>query len=290
MESIFTNHPSASVTSSRILYTPSTFARTSLLYLQEIGTLTAVRDHVSKRNGLRSFLFMTVLKGEGDLVYEGKTYHLSAGDCAFVNCHKAYSHATSENRWTLRWCHFYGSTMNSLYEKYVERGGKPAFSPSDVQSFLTILECLYKVAESGDHIRDMRINEELNKLCTLLMAESWHPEEGITHTTKRQSVTNVREYLDEHYAERITLDDLSNRFFINKYYLSKMFKEEFGMPVIAYLLDVRITHAKQMLRFTDESVEKIGMECGLGALHYFSRIFKQIEGVSPSLYRKQWCK
>ena len=50
------NPQSSSVTSSRILYTPSTFARTSLLHLQEVGSLQAVHPHVSKRSDLVSFL------------------------------------------------------------------------------------------------------------------------------------------------------------------------------------------------------------------------------------------
>ena len=46
--------------------------------------------------------------------------------------------------------------------------------------------------------------------------------------------------------------------------------------------------AKQMLRFTDETVENIGYKWGLGAPHYFSRTFKQVEGISPSEYREKW--
>lgn len=61
-----------------------------------------------------------------------------------------------------------------------------------------------------------------------------------------------------------------------------------SMSITAYLTSLRITHAKQLLRFTDKTVEEIGLECGLGALHYFSSKFKEIEGVPPSVYREQW--
>ena len=290
VKSLFTNNPSAAITSSRVLYTPSTFARASLLHLQETGTLTAVREHTSERNGLRSFLFIAVLDGEGELKYGGKVYRLSKGKCAFIDCHKPYSHTTSKNLWTLKWCHFYGPSLASFYEKYTESGGKPAFLPSDFHLFLNLLDHLNQVAQNEDLIRDMEINEALSHLCTLLMTETRHAESYDAQMTKRQSAADVKEYLDQHYADRITLDELSSYFFVNKYYLCKMFKDQVGTSVIAYLLDVRITHAKQMLRFTDQSVEEIGIECGLGALHYFSRIFKKIEGVPPSVYRRQWSK
>ena len=194
---------------------------------------------------------------------------------------------TSEKLWSLRWCHFYGPTLSFVYEKYVERGGKAVFRAADVAPFMTTLDKLYDLASGSDYIRDMRINEELNKLCTLLMEQSWHPEEAVT-APKKMSVVDVKEYLEQHYSERITLDDLALRFYINKYYLTRVFKEQYGQSITSYLTSLRITHAKQLLRFTDKTVEEIGLECGLGALHYFSRVFKEMEGVAPLTYRAQW--
>lgn len=275
------------VSSNRVLYTPSAFARTSLLHLQEIGTLQALAPHTSSRSNLQSYLFFTVLSGSGVLNYDGKKYDLKKGDMVFIDCRKPYSHTTDLNLWSLRWCHFYGPTLSFVYEKYVERGGRPTFRPEETAPFLSILESLYKLASGSDYIRDMRINEELNRLCTLLMEQSWDPEEATT-APKKLSVVEVKEYLEQHYAEKITLDELSMRFFINKYYLTRVFKEQFGQSITAYLTSLRITHAKQLLRFSEKSVEEIGLECGLGALHYFSRVFKEIEGVAPSVYRNQW--
>lgn len=82
------NPQSSSVNSSRIIYTPSTFARTSLLHLQEVGSLQAVHPHISQRENLVSFLCFIVLSGEGELSYEGQTYQLHAGDCVFIDCRK----------------------------------------------------------------------------------------------------------------------------------------------------------------------------------------------------------
>lgn len=275
------------VSSNRVLYTPSAFARSSLLHLQEIGELQALAPHTSSRSNLQSYLFFTVLSGSGELVYDGKKYELKKGDMVFIDCRKPYSHTTDLNLWSLRWCHFYGPTLSFVYEKYVERGGRPTFRPEETAPFLSTLDSLYKLASGSDYIRDMRINEELNRLCTLLMEQSWHPEEATT-APKKLSVVEVKEYLEQHYAEKITLDELSTRFFINKYYLTRVFKEQFGQSITAYLTSLRITHAKQLLRFSEKSVEEIGLECGLGQLHYFSRVFKEVEGVPPSIYRSQW--
>ena len=67
-----------------------TRSRTSLLHLQEVGSLQAVHPHVSQREDLVSFLCFIVLSGEGELSYEEQTYQLGQGDCVFIDCRKAY--------------------------------------------------------------------------------------------------------------------------------------------------------------------------------------------------------
>lgn len=88
------NPQSSSVRASRIIYTPSTFARTSLVYLQEVGSFESLSPHVSKRSNLVSFLCFIVLSGRGQLSYEGEVYKLAVGDCVFIDYQKAYSHST----------------------------------------------------------------------------------------------------------------------------------------------------------------------------------------------------
>ena len=288
MNDLFTNNNSSIVSSDRILYTPSSFARTSLLHLQEIGSLEAKRSHTSERSGLQSFLFFMVTSGSGKLVYEDKDYVLTRNSCVFIDCRKPYSHTTDDqNLWHLSWCHFYGPSLSSIYDKYCERGGRSVFTPADNTLFATTLEDLMATAKSSDYMRDMMINEQLSKLLTMIMSYSWHPEER-TSAPKRASVSDVKEYLDVHYAERVTLDDLSTMFFIDKYYLAKTFKNQFGLSITTYLQNLRITKAKQLLRFSDKTIETIGYEVGLGNPAYFSRVFKNVEGVSPKIYREQW--
>lgn len=274
--------------SSRVLYTPSLFAKNNLMHLQEVGQLQAQKQYKNQRDGLRSYLFFMVVSGSGTLEYESELYQLEAGDCVFIDCRNSYAHQTSNNLWHLKWIHFCGSNLDSIYEKYVQRGGLPVFRPSDLYSFDRIWETVYALASSSDHIRDMRIFESLVSLSVLLMDESWHPDTARESASKRQNLQEVKDYLDENFQQQISLDDLSARFFINKFYLTRVFKAQFGISINTYILQQRITHAKQMLRFTDKTVSDIGIACGMESPNYFSRMFKKIEGISPSEYRKKW--
>ena len=114
------------------------------------------------------------------------------------------------------------------------------FHPDDLTTFTSLLTDLYNLASSSDYIRDMRINEKLGSLLTLLMEQSWHPESVIV-SRKRIELATVKEYLDEHFTEKIMLEELVEKFFINKFYLSKIFKETYGTTVNNYLISKRIT-------------------------------------------------
>ena len=284
----FTSSPS--VRSSRILYTPSPFARSSLLHLQEVGSLTAIKPHTSKREKLQSYLCFIVEDGEGELVYEGKKYELRSGDVVFIDCRKAYSHSTgmnlNEELWSLQWVHFYGPNMGAIYRKYQERGGKPVFQTSQLQSYHDILDELYTIASSPDYVRDMRIHEKLSSLLILLMEDAWDDAQ-IQSTSDTLDIQAIKDYLDENFKRRISLDDLAGSFYLNKYYLMKLFKDRYDMTINAYLNQVRVTWVKQQLRFTDKTVETLAAELQIEPA-YLSRLFKKVEGVSPTSFRKSW--
>lgn len=307
MDSLFSNNNTDTVRSSRIIYTPSAFARSSLLHLQETGTLQALKSHKSERAGLHSCLFFTVLSGFGRLVYGGRIHELQSGDCVFIDCRKPYSHETGGNGpaagkekvcrgaeqnakdtlWSLQWCHFYGPNMNAIYQKYQERGGGPVFHPSDPAGYRNILTELFQIAGSADYVRDMRIQEKLSSLLVLLMEDAWDTQQTVSDAPEPMDIQQVKEYLDANYMRKITLDELASRFFINKYYLLTLFKDRYGVTVNAYLNQMRVTYVKQQLRFTDRTAESLAAELHIEPA-YLSRLFKKVEGVSPSEFRKSW--
>ena len=276
------------VSTNRILYTPSAFAKSSLIHLQEIGTLKAQKPHTSRRQNLSSYLFFIIISGSGTLTYDGISYPLHMGDCVFLDCHKPYSHTASPQLWQLKWIHFHGPNMSSIYDKYVERGGRPVFHPTSFTEYEYILEHMYKIASSEDYLRDMRIYEQITSLLTFLMEESWHPENNGKISLKRKNLQDIKDYLDRNFADKIILDNLAEKFYINKFYLTRIFRDQFGITVTNYILQLRITHAKQLLRFTDLTIEEISRSCGFPDPNYFSRMFRKIEGTTPGKYRSSW--
>lgn len=96
----------------------------------------------------------------------------------------------------------------------------------------------------------------------------------------------VQDYIRRHYADDLSLDDVSYRVNISPYYFSKLFKNETGMNFIDYLTEVRMEHAKRLLAETDRSVKEICRAVGYSDPNYFSRSFKKNVGVTPTEYKE----
>lgn len=276
------------VKAKRSMYTASEFAKENLLYLQEIGESRALQPHVSTHGALSSYLFFIVTKGSGTFLYQNTTYQLSQGDCVFIDCRKTYSHCSSEDLWELKWIHFFGHNMDRIYEKYLESGEKPVFRSNNVEVFLQLWEQILHCANTTTLTAEMEIYSSLTALVSALLHEHENLNAISYSEHSNQNLQNIKNYLDKHYTEKITLDFLSCHFYINKYYLTRIFREKFGVSITGYLLQLRITRAKELLRFTGLSIEQISHECGMSDANYFSRVFKKIEGTTPGQFRKMW--
>jgi len=97
----------------------------------------------------------------------------------------------------------------------------------------------------------------------------------------------VRRYIDNHFKENLTLEQLAGLVHINKYYLSHAFRKEFNTSPISYLISRRIQESRFLLAETDHSLSQIAQILGFSSLSYFSKCFRRQEGMSPMEYRRQ---
>ena len=283
-ESSFVNEK---VLSQRKLYTPSEFAKENLLYLQEVGSLKALSPHQSGRENLNSLLFFIVLDGQGSITYQHITTPLHKGNAVFIHCNQPYIHATNDPLWSIQWVHFYAHNALNLYHKYKQRGGSDVLELDNIDDYNHLLTSIYQLAISDDYLKDMHIYQHLVNLMTKLMEKSWNPMTP-TNQPKFQEFLAIRSYLDTHYLDNITLDELANQFVIHKMTLIRQFKSFFGTTIGQYIQHKRLTQAKEMLRYQSESIEQIAYQCGYDDANYFIRLFKKFEGTTPYQYRKSW--
>jgi two-component system response regulator YesN len=102
----------------------------------------------------------------------------------------------------------------------------------------------------------------------------------------RKPIREAMSFIENHYAEKITLEDVAKSLRLNSTYFSVLFKKETGRNFSACLTETRMEKAKEMLRATNFTMEYIAENTGYADTRHFSQIFTKIVGMKPSLYRK----
>lgn len=273
--------------SERILRTPSALAREALLYVQEIGEMTCKEPRQNWRNSLDSYLLIAVEEGCGTITVGDETLTLRAGDTAFLDCHQSYSHCCDAREpWRIRWVHWNGNAMPHLYELFRQRNHSFVLNNTAdwVEPFLLRLKTIAE-EEAPDY--ELYESECLTQLMTRLLTKK--PERsGSSSHDAAQKWEQIHRYLEEHFSEKITLEDLGKRFDVSKYYMLRGFKRRYGLTIVQFLNQCRMNYAKNELRFTDKQIDEIAAECGIHDSSYFNRIFRTTEGISAGAYRRQW--
>lgn len=102
---------------------------------------------------------------------------------------------------------------------------------------------------------------------------------------KKDIVAQCLYYINQHYQKDITLNDLQNILYLNKFYISRAFTQEMGTTIVQYLQFKRIIEAEKLLADTEVSIVEIGLSCGFNNLQHFYRTFKKMTGMTPKQYR-----
>ncbi|WP_269477912.1 AraC family transcriptional regulator [Hominibacterium faecale] len=132
------------------------------------------------------------------------------------------------------------------------------------------------------------VNHLINNYQNFSFAGNQHALQSLkscdTLTVKR--IFEIQEYIYRNYQNKISLEDLSNHLYLNKYYVSRLIKNFTGLNLIDLLGLVRTEKAQILLLTSDRSLEEISFECGFSSVKYFEKYFVQWYKVSPRRYRE----
>ncbi len=119
-------------------------------------------------------------------------------------------------------------------------------------------------------------------------------ERIVQHLSAKETVSyssdifgQVLQYIDDHYAVSLPLDQVAEQFHLNKNYLSEFFSKRMGMTFTQYKNKIRIDHACQLLLHSGKCMTEIAYLTGFNSSSRFSKVFCQIMGTSPQKYRQQ---
>ncbi|MEK3883246.1 helix-turn-helix domain-containing protein [Paenibacillus sp. PL2-23] len=269
----------------RIIATSSSFAKANLFYVQEMGHFQTLPSYFTEREQLDSFLMIYTLGGIGHLTYQQQSHVVKANQLFFIHCMDYHHYRTDlDDPWELLWIHFNGSTAQGYYEKFAE-AGEPVLSLQPESNIPYVMNQLlnYKKPSLYNELKCSKLLVELLTDCLLEQEQSY----GLA-SSEGDYISAVIEEMKLHFQEKITLDDLAKKFAVSKYHLSKQFKRVTGFPPNEYLINIRITHAKELLKYSKLSIAQIAVEAGIENVSHFIYLFKERVECTPLIFRKMW--
>lgn len=265
-------------------------AKGNLIHAQEIGDFWAGPKYFTIRQNFPSYLVKMTVDGCGILEYDGQTYKLPAGHFFWIDCtkHQHYYTDPEAGSWHMLWVHFYGANLGSYYEAFLSSNhGSPVSSfPIDMPVYDTFSNILGLDCSGANQLQtDLYASSLLTQLASQCVLATMVARQT---SDIPQIIQSVRMHLQNHYREKHTLEALGAQFNINPHYLQKQFKRYIGQSPAEFLIFLRISRAKELMRTSRMSIGEIAYAVGMENLGYFTRLFHQREGMTPQEYRKQW--
>jgi AraC-like DNA-binding protein len=179
--------------------------------------------------------------------------------------------------------------LNDFQKDIFRKKALQFFTPnhSETQTFLSLLEegcTLERHKKHADSIMQTLFSYFVLEFGKIKSSRQLPTTEA--HNAIPPLVLKTMDYMNEHYAEKLTLDSLAENFFISKGTLLYNFKKYTNFSPIDFLLNIRLTNAKALLANSKKSVADIAEACGFSSANYFGLIFKKKEKISPATYRK----
>ena len=241
---------------------------------------------------LNHYRFHYVISGRGffnSTAPDGTTqrYELEAGQ-GFLTCPgqiTMYS-ADQVQPWNIIWLEFDGLRATEYLYKAGLSVAHPIYQPISMEQAEQIQDIMLYFT---DHPKDS-ILCHIGHFC-LLLDVLIHPpfsRQKTNNTQLRNShVQKAIQYMESHYQNNITIEEIADVCRLNRSYFSKLFKEKEGCSPQKFLIRLRLSKAADLLRNTTMTVSTISISCGYPNKLHFSKAFKQHYGVSPREWRSQ---
>jgi AraC-like DNA-binding protein len=182
--------------------------------------------------------------------------------------------------WSSSWIRLNGSRAGSLMTENDIPANRPVPFGSSKESdrWLALLHAELQRADRHDSV----VVEHL--LCIWLRQIRRRLPRN--RSTVPVAFVGARQYIETHYLESLTLGSLADHARLSRQHFCEGFRKYFGVTPIDYVIRLRVRHAVELLSNIDLNITEISARCGFKDVYYFSRVFKNRMGLSPSVYRR----
>ena len=252
------------------------------LLLRSVG-ISHLQEPIRRPNGFPLWQIFYGVSGSGEFFLDGERAVLRPGQIAILEPHMKHGYQSLGGDWTVHYVGFDGDAcIRILNCLRLSRQGIYSLSDSDL--FLTHLRTLQELTSSAKPQLTLYSKEVYSLLLDLSGGVRRLPM--IQAAEGSGLVKEIILYLEDNFAQDLSLDDLSAHFHKTPEYLCSSFKSVTGETIMHYLRRIRIHHAKVLLmEAPDTGIKEISRNCGFASVSYFGRVFRETTGYTPQGYR-----
>jgi len=262
---------------------------TRQLFVSDIGYFPRARHHYRERpEGCDAHIVLLCADGEGEIVRtdSGERIKLTARHLAVIPADTPHRYGASDrDPWSIYWFHIKGEHAAALSVQYeLDRGPLPLSGGMYGEFVATFRQCYELLAERAYSSGAQAFVSQAIR--HLLSGIGFAAESAARGRRRDKGMEKALRYMTDHLAESIKLSELAKHSGVSKQHLIYLFNHETGFPPIEYFLRMKMQRAAGLLDLTDQGVKQIAAAVGLSDPYYFSRLFKQMMGQSPTKYRQ----
>ncbi|TAH72755.1 MAG: AraC family transcriptional regulator [Anaerolineaceae bacterium] len=269
-----------SESSDYFVYSPSVTAQNMFFYPLYTGHFIYDRGYSLHRESYDSYLLLYIQSGSLILDYEGRTEEINEGSFALIDCYNPHSYR-SKDRCECIWCHFDGLTAKSYYSSIVSHLGN-VFSMIDPYPVINKMKLIYNLFKTGSIIKEPLISKYITDILTLFLLYTPTKVNSIDYIEMAEKTIS---YINEHFAEKLTVEMLARQVGLSQYHFIRTFKKETGHTPHEYIINTRINSAKYLLKNSKLSIKDICYNTGFSSESVFCSAFKKRQGSTPTEYR-----
>ncbi|WP_235856638.1 AraC family transcriptional regulator [Niallia taxi] len=241
--------------------------------------------HGLKRKDVGTYVFQYTLSGMGRIDAVGKSYTVKAGEAFIVEIpsdHRYYFPKESEG-WEFIFITLVGREASACWRQMQELSGPVLKVPPDSK----LIRLLLKIYQETSEQKVTDAYYASAKAYEFVM-ECYRFIRNIEKTAKGFSsqITEALTFIQTHYHEPITLDEIAAVSGFSRYYFIKQFQHQLNMTPMQYLTKIRIQKAVELLRSTRIPVTDIATQVGYANANYFNKVFRKAVGVSAGTFRE----
>ncbi len=229
-----------------------------------------------------------ILSGYGTHVVGSEVCHTQPGDVLIYDSCVMHDESVMLDSQVVAWCIAIKNfkLKNQRENSLLPEGMRPILSAQSIADELTPLYIMthkYLHQPHGYLIANSAARTIVSLIYNLILKSE-------TNYNRQENfiVQKIQNYINEHYAEEISIAELANLVNASEGYVTHIFKKNLNYAPMQYVMRRRIGKAQSLLIYTDLPLTEISFRVGYDDSNYFSRIFKKVIGIPPNLYRKKW--